>query len=78
MRTVLLSYTAAMLIVGAIVAVALAWARLSMLHRYQGPFLLHLWSTHGLHLGDLAVLAVELLLLMLFSAVLLAGLTRPR
>jgi hypothetical protein len=78
MRPVILHYSLTMLLVGAIVAVAMLWTHLSHLHRWQGPKLVHLWATHGIHLGDLVALAVELLLVMALSIVVLAGFTRPR
>ena len=78
MRSIILTSTLTMLLVAAIVTVAVLWTRFSHLHRYQGPMLVHLWSTHGVHLADLAVLATEILRLMALSITLHAGLTRPR
>ena len=78
MRSIILTYILTMLLVGAIVTVAVLWTHFSHLKRYEGPILFHLWSTHGVHLADLVVLATEILLLVALSITLLAGLTRPR
>ena len=78
MRRTALFYSMSMLLVSAIVAVAVLWAHLSHLKRYEGPQLFPLWSTHGVHLFDLVVLAVEILLLTLLTIILLAGFSRAR
>ncbi|HYH10872.1 MAG TPA: hypothetical protein VD789_00860 [Thermomicrobiales bacterium] len=76
MRFTIFFYTASMLLVSAIVAVAVLWTHLSHRKIFEGPRLASLWSTHGLHAFDLVVLAVELLLVALLSIVLLAGFSR--
>ena len=76
MRFTIFFYTASMLLVSAIVAVAVLWTHLSHRKIFEGPRLASLWSTHGLHTFDLVVLAVELLLVTLLSIVLLAGFSR--
>jgi hypothetical protein len=63
-----------MLLVGAIAAVAVLWCHLSHLRRYQGPMLFFLDDHHGVHAFDLAVLALEAILLLALTAVLLGGL----
>ena len=76
MRSTALWYTLAMLLVGAIAAVAVLWCHLSHLRRYQGPMLVSLTNRHGVHAFDLAVLALEAILLLALTAVLLGGLAR--
>lgn len=76
MRLTILYYTASMLLVSAIVAVAVLWTHISHRKIFEGPQIASLWSTHGLHAFDLVVLAIELLLLALLSVVLLAGFSR--
>jgi hypothetical protein len=76
MRAIVAWYTLAMLHVGAITAIAVAWCHLSHLHRYQGPMLISLTAEHGVHVVDVAVLAAEAFLLLALSAVLLAGFSR--
>jgi hypothetical protein len=78
MRVVIALYALSMLYVGAIVAVALIWCRLSMLHALQGPFIVSLTRTHGIHVLDLVTLAIELALLLLLTLTLLAGFSRGR
>ncbi len=70
--------TASMLLVTAIVAIAMLWVHLSHLKRFDGPLLFELWSSHGVHIGDIAVLAVELALVMLLTGILIAGFSRRR
>ena len=78
MRSILLRYIIAMVLVGAIATVAALWVHLSHRKVLEGPILLHLWSTHGVHLIDLVVLAIELVLLLALSITLLAGFTHRR
>lgn len=76
MRVIIAWYILTMLLVGAIAAVAVAWCHLNHIRRYQGPLLVSLSDRHGVHVFDIAVLVVEATLLLLLSAVLLAGFSR--
>lgn len=78
MRLVLRTYLPTMMLVATISGVAMLWTHLSHERRGQGPLLAHLWSTHGLHLLDVGALALEVILLLALSIVLLEGLTRTR
>jgi hypothetical protein len=66
-------------LVAAITGVAMLWVHLSHLHvDNDNDVLLKLWGTHGVHRFDIAVLAVELVLVTLLTGVLIAGFTRRR
>lgn len=78
MRAVIYYYVATMLLVIAIVSVAVLWTHLSHLNILEGPLVVSLSSTHGVHLFDLAVLGVEFLLVLLLTLTLFAGFTRTR
>jgi hypothetical protein len=78
MRSIVLWYSLTMLLVGAIAAVAVLWCHLNHVHRYQGAVLVSLTDRHGVHVFDIVVLAVELALLLILSAILVAGFHRPR
>lgn len=71
-RSAVLFYIGSMTLVVAIVFLAVLWCHINHIRRGQGPYLIHLWGTHGVHLFDLAVLGVELVLV----ALLLAGFSR--
>jgi len=77
-RDVLLHYLAAMTLVGAITAIALAWCYMDQRRILEGPLLIQLGPSHGVHLFDLAILAAELILVALLSVVLLVGFSRRR
>jgi hypothetical protein len=79
MRTrVFLYVSVSMLQVTTIVAIAMLWVHLSHLRRYDGPLLFELWSTHGVHVFDVGVLAIELMLATLLTGTLIAGFARGR
>lgn len=78
MRSIVSFYTATMVLVTAMVAVAVMWTHLSHLKRYDGPMLWSISATHGVHLFDLAVLGLEVLLFLLLSIVLLTGFSDRR
>lgn len=78
MRRTVLFYTMSVLLVSVIVTVAVLGAHPSHLKRDEGPQLFPLWSTHGVHLFDLVVLAVEILLLTLLTITLLDRFSRAR
>jgi hypothetical protein len=75
-RTVLF-VTVTLAQVGAIVIVAVLWCYLSHLHLNIGPILVSLSSRHGVHTGDLLFLGLELVLLTLLTATLIAGYRQP-
>ena len=75
MRTLL--YTAvSLLLVAAITGLAMLWVHLSHRRVLDGPLVARLWGTHGVHVTDLAVLAVELTLVALLTIVMVAGFRR--
>jgi len=64
-------------LVTAITGVAMLWVQWSHERRFDTDRpLFALWGTHGVHLFDLVVLGVEVVLVALLSAVLLAGFAR--
>lgn len=71
-------YTAAMVLVAAIVMVAVLWCHLNHTRTVEGRVLFGLWGTHGVHVFDIWVLVVELVLLVLLSATLIRGFSRGR
>jgi hypothetical protein len=68
--------TATLAQVGAIVLVAVLWCYLSHLRQNIGPVIVQLTSQHGIHTGDLLFLGLELALLTLLTATLIAGYRR--
>lgn len=71
--------TVSMLLVTAITGVGMLWVHLSHLRvDRDNRVLLKLWGTHGVHPFDLAVLAIELVLVLMLLATLVAGFSRRR
>ena len=75
MRSVLY-LVASLALVAAIAGLAALWVHISHTRVIQGAYLVHLWSTHGLHTVDLIILGLELVLFGLLVTVLLAGFSR--
>ena len=79
MRWSVLAYLVVSLaLVAAIALVAMLWVQLSHERVDTDEVLFPLWGTHGVHRFDLAVLAIEVVLVILLTIVLLAGFTRRR
>lgn len=70
MRSTILWYMVTMVLVGAIAGVGMLWCHFSHLRRHQGPELMRLWASHGIHVMDVVVLSVELALLLALSVTL--------
>jgi hypothetical protein len=47
---------------GVITLIAVIWTVMNIRRQYQGPLLVKLSHSHGVHLFDIAVLVIELLL----------------
>ena len=77
-RDIIARYLGAMAIVGAIRALAIIWCYMDQNRIAEGPLVIALGRSHGVHLFDLVVLAIELVLVALLSTVLLAGFARRR